>query len=53
MLQQLRRFLSEEEGATTVEYAIMVAGIAVLIIAAVFLAGARVGEIFNQARSHR
>ncbi|MFJ6417795.1 Flp family type IVb pilin [Paeniglutamicibacter sp. NPDC091659] len=41
---KLRR---EEQGATAVEYGIMVAGIAVVIIAAVFALGGRVDTLFD------
>jgi Flp pilus assembly pilin Flp len=44
MLEKLRRFLADEEGPTAVEYAIMVAGIAVVIIAVVFLLGGKVRD---------
>jgi Flp pilus assembly pilin Flp len=40
-----KRFLSDEDGPTAIEYAIMVAGIAVVIIAVVFLLGGRVRDI--------
>jgi pilus assembly protein Flp/PilA len=53
MLEKLKRFLADEEAPTTVEYAIMVAGLAVIIIGAVFLLGARVNEAFNRARHGR
>jgi len=52
MLESLRRFLRDEEGPTAVEYAIMVAGIAVVIIAVVFLLGNRVNSTFNAATVH-
>lgn len=38
------RLTQEEKGATMVEYGIMVAGIAVLVIGAVFALG---GQVFN------
>jgi pilus assembly protein Flp/PilA len=41
MLGKLRRFMNDEAGPTAVEYAIMVAGIAVVIIAVVFLLGSK------------
>jgi Flp pilus assembly pilin Flp len=53
MLHKLKRFLADEEAPTTVEYAIMVAGLAVIIIAVVFLLGARVTETWKRAsRGH-
>ena len=40
-----KRFLSDEDGRTSIEYAILVAGIAVVIIAVVFLVGGRVRDL--------
>jgi pilus assembly protein Flp/PilA len=42
MLNSLKRFIQDEEAPTAVEYAIMVAGIAVVIISVVFLLGKNV-----------
>jgi pilus assembly protein Flp/PilA len=39
MMQQIVRFMREEDGATAVEYGLMVALIAVVIIASVTLIG--------------
>ena len=52
LLQRLRRFAVDEDAPTAVEYAIMVAGIAVVIIAVVFLLGNRVNSTFNAATVH-
>ncbi|QOT16262.1 Flp family type IVb pilin [Paenarthrobacter sp. YJN-5] len=41
------RLTQEEKGATMVEYGIMVAGIAVLVIGAVFALGGQVLNLFN------
>ena len=41
-------FLKDEEGATAVEYGIMVALIAIVIIAAVALVGTRLEGVFNR-----
>jgi pilus assembly protein Flp/PilA len=41
------RLTKEEKGATMVEYGIMVAGIAVLVMGAVFLLGGRVDTLFD------
>ncbi|MFJ6453684.1 Flp family type IVb pilin [Paenarthrobacter sp. NPDC091669] len=41
------RFTKDEKGATMVEYGIMVAGIAVLVIAAVFALGGEILGLFN------
>lgn len=42
------QFDERERGATAVEYGIMVAGIAVLIIAAVFLVGGELNTLFGK-----
>ena len=43
-----KRFIQEEEGATAVEYAIMVALIGAVAIAAVTFLGGEVSKEFNQ-----
>jgi pilus assembly protein Flp/PilA len=43
----LNRFVRAEEGATMVEYGLMVALIAVVCIAAVTLVGTSLGTLFN------
>ena len=45
--KQIRNFLSDEEGATAVEYGIMVALIAAIIIAAVTGIGTKLVDIFE------
>ena len=45
--KQIRNFLSDEEGATAVEYGIMVALIAAVIIVAVTSLGTKVGNVFS------
>ena len=45
-MKLLERFFREEEGATAVEYAIMVGLIAVVIIAAVRLVGTSTNALF-------
>ena len=49
---QWKRFLSDEDGPTAIEYAIMVAGIAVVIIAVVFLLGGRVRDLGRHTAQH-
>jgi pilus assembly protein Flp/PilA len=49
MLKDIKRLLKDEEGPTAVEYALMVAGVAVLIITAVYFLGGSVSTKFNQA----
>ena len=48
-MDKLIRFFKDEEGATAVEYAIMVALIAVVIITAVVFLGESVSNIFDEA----
>lgn len=48
MLNLMKRFVKEEEGATMVEYAIMVALIAVIAITAVGLLGNKVEDTFTK-----
>ena len=43
----LQRFIREEEGATMVEYGLMVALIAIVIIAAVVLLGSSLSSLFS------
>jgi len=45
---QAHQFVAREEGATMVEYGLMVALIAVVALAAVTLLGTSVSDIFNQ-----
>ena len=47
MLQRVRRALSGDEGASAVEYGLLVAAIAAIIVAIVFLLGQRVSTVFE------
>ena len=47
MMQSLRRLLGNKEGATAVEYGIMVAAIAAVIITTVFTVGEQVVDGFT------
>jgi len=49
MLQALKAFFSDEEAPTAVEYALIVAGIAVAIVGAVYALGGVVNTKFNTA----
>ncbi len=49
MLKNIKRLLKDEEAPTAVEYALMVAGVAVLIIVAVWFLGGSVSNKFNEA----
>lgn len=46
-MDQIKRFINEESGATAVEYAIMASLIAVVIVAAVQAIGTSLIPIFN------
>ena len=48
MKKALVNFLRDEEGATAVEYGLIIAGIAAVIIATVFLLGGTVDEKFSE-----
>ena len=50
-MSKLIRFFKDEEGATAVEYAIMVALIAIVIIAAVVLVGQKANNAFSAVAS--
>jgi pilus assembly protein Flp/PilA len=52
MFTTLKKFIKDEEAPTAVEYAIMVAGIAVLIVVVVFALGGKVKSTFNEASKH-
>ena len=47
-MNKLIKFFKDEEGATAVEYAIMVALIAIVIIAAVILVGEKACLVFSE-----
>jgi pilus assembly protein Flp/PilA len=47
MLNQMMRFVKEEDGATAVEYGLMVSLIAVVIIASVTLIGTNLATQFT------
>ena len=46
-MKKLLRFLKDEEGVTAIEYGLIAALIAVVIIATVTLVGARLSGVFN------
>jgi pilus assembly protein Flp/PilA len=50
-MKHLIRFFKDEEGATAVEYAIMVALIAIVIIAMVVLVGEKANNTFSKVAS--
>ena len=49
MLNLVSRFISNESGATAIEYGLIAAGIAVVIIGAVNLVGTSLITSFNKA----
>ena len=48
MIQFIRSFISDESGATAIEYGLIAAGIAVAIIAAVGLLGTSLDGMFKE-----
>jgi len=50
-MQKIINFLMDEEGATAVEYALMVALIAIVIIVAVQFLGESVSNVFEEVGS--
>jgi pilus assembly protein Flp/PilA len=51
MFKNAIKLLRDEEGATAVEYGLIVAAIAGLIIAVVFVLGRKVNNTFNNVQS--
>ncbi len=51
MMEQIKRFFNDESGATMVEYAILVALIAVAVIATVVLVGDQLNTTFEAIRA--
>jgi pilus assembly protein Flp/PilA len=51
MLKNVMKLLKDEEGATAVEYGLIVAAIAGLIIAVVFVLGGKVKNNFNNIQA--
>jgi len=47
-MEQVMTFLKDEEGATAVEYGIMVAAIAVAILVIVFALGGQIANLFDR-----
>lgn len=50
-MERIRRFFRDEEGATAVEYGLMVAAIAAVIVAIVFALGQNVSNAFNSVNA--
>ena len=51
-MERIKNFFNDESGATAVEYGLMVALIAVVIITAVSLVGTNLTAVFNDAAGH-
>jgi len=51
MTQFLRAYLSDESGATAIEYGLIAAGIAVAIITAVGLLGDELSTMFDEVKT--
>ena len=51
MLEQIKKLMKDEEAPTAVEYALMVAGIAVTVILIVFTLGGTVNTTFQTVNS--
>jgi pilus assembly protein Flp/PilA len=52
MIKKLQGILKSEDGATAIEYGLIAAGIAVAIIAAVFVVGDDLSGLFNTVASN-
>lgn len=48
MLTRLRKFVKDESGASAVEYALLVAGIAVVCMVAIFALGGTISDKFDE-----
>jgi pilus assembly protein Flp/PilA len=52
MLQNLTKLLEDEEGATALEYGLMAAAVAGVLIVVAYFLGNRVGNTFNRVSQH-
>ena len=52
IITKVQSFLKSEDGATAIEYGLIAAGIAVAIIAAVFVVGDDLSGLFNTVASN-
>ena len=52
MLKSLKRLWKDEEGASAVEYGLVVAGIAAVIIVVVFLVGNKLNNQLSNVAAH-
>ena len=51
-MEKIKRFFRDEEGVTAVEYGLIAALIALVIIVSVALVGTRLNTAFNNVASH-
>jgi pilus assembly protein Flp/PilA len=51
MIRSIRATLGRDQGASAVEYGLLVAAIAAIIVGIVFLLGTRVSSAFNKTNS--
>ena len=51
MITRIRTTLRRDEGASAVEYGLLVAAIAAIIVAVVFLLGGKVSSAFNKTNT--
>lgn len=51
MTQRLRTMLTRDTGASAVEYALLVAGVAAIIVAIVFVLGTRTSSLYSKTDS--
>ena len=51
MIARIRKVLAREEGASAVEYGLLIAGIAMVVIAAVFFLGGAIRGNFDKVGS--
>ena len=49
VMKTVREFLSDENGATAIEYALIAGGIAIAIVSAVTVVGGKTSGAFNKA----
>jgi pilus assembly protein Flp/PilA len=50
-MQRLRKFVNDESAATAIEYAVIAAGLSIVIVAAVLSIGAKVGSTLTSVQN--
>ena len=51
LIRQLRRFVRNESGATAIEYAIIAAGVAAVLVAAIAALGGKVTNLWTAVKN--